>query len=77
MTHKPAEGQMPAPTPAHGQRLTYPQACRQNAPAATCEDCYRPMRYTRPQVCDSCYDDRSRSGQLLTRLITTKEETTP
>lgn len=45
-------------------RITYSQACRENAPACTCTICLRPMRYASPQVCDRCYDEMSKAGQL-------------
>jgi len=46
-------------------RETYRQAVKSNGYKPTCLTCFRPMRYANPQVCDSCYNDLSRSGQLL------------
>lgn len=42
----------------------YRQACRNNAPACTCTVCFSPMRWAKPQICDNCYADLSKSGQL-------------
>lgn len=44
-------------------RITYRQACRQNAPASACPICFRPT--AKPRICDSCYADLSKSGNLL------------
>ena len=46
----------------------YAQAQRENAPALTCTICFGPMRWADPQVCDSCYSDLSKAGQLLERI---------
>lgn len=45
-------------------RETYRQAIRNNDGRPTCKICYRPMRYADPQICDSCYGEMSKAGQL-------------
>ena len=42
-------------------------AKRANYPRATCVTCFRPMRYANPQICDGCYGEMSKAGQLLER----------
>lgn len=42
----------------------YDQARHANYPRATCTICFRPMRYANPQICDSCYAEMSKAGQL-------------
>ena len=49
-------------------RGTYHQAVKNNNGRPTCLTCFRPMRYTNPQICDSCYADLSKAGQLLERI---------
>ena len=39
-------------------------AKRANYPRATCVTCFRPMRYANPQICDGCYGEMSKAGQL-------------
>ena len=39
-------------------------AKRANYPRATCVVCLRGMRYANPQICDSCYSEMSKAGQL-------------
>ena len=51
-------------------RITYREAIKQNGNRPTCLTCFRPMRYANPQICDSCYGDLSKSGNLLERKET-------
>ena len=45
----------------------YEQAKHANYPRATCTICLRGMRYANPQICDGCYGEMSKAGQLLER----------
>ena len=49
-------------------RETYRQAIRSNDGRPTCTICFLAMRYANPQICDSCYSDLSKAGQLLERI---------
>ena len=42
----------------------YENAKHANAPRATCTICFRPMRYANLQICDGCYGEMSKAGQL-------------
>lgn len=48
-------------------RETYSQAIRSNGGRPTCTVCFVPMAYKNPLICDACFNDLSRSGQLLER----------
>ena len=43
---------------------TLRQSQRNNYPASTCVICRGPMRYASPQICDACYGEMSKAGQL-------------
>lgn len=46
----------------------YSKACRENFPASTCRDCFRPMRWAKDLQCDGCVRDRSNAGVWLTKV---------